>query len=177
MPNDFQANTETHLAFIIEKLDKLATSIDEKTVKQTVFVKARPGLGHTENESSPSSSTQDKLNRELTEKADTLDRALHECRSQKDFWKKRLKCLKLSLITPTLGFQMKLPILSMSTKLKGKPYLMLISKNRKTRLLFALVKGNMAMYCITLGAGSVVTMGTPYMSVESAKQLMIRSRV
>ena len=88
---------------------------------------------------------------------------------KKNFWKKMLKYLKLSLIIPTLGFQMKLLIIYMLTKLKGKPYLMLISKNKITRLLFALVKGNMAMYYITLGAGYVVTMDTPYMSVENAK--------
>ena len=30
---DFQANTKTNLAFIIKKLEKLATSVDEKAVK------------------------------------------------------------------------------------------------------------------------------------------------
>ena len=77
--SDFQANTESSLAFIMDKLEKLATSIDEKTVKQTVFVKARPGLGFSENESSLS--PQDKLNMELTKKADKLDKALHECKA------------------------------------------------------------------------------------------------
>ena len=36
MTSDFQVNNETDLAFIIAKLEKLATSIDEKTVKQNL---------------------------------------------------------------------------------------------------------------------------------------------
>ena len=36
---NFQASTESSLAMIMDKLEKLATSIDEKTVNQTVFVK------------------------------------------------------------------------------------------------------------------------------------------
>ena len=59
---NFQANTETDLAYIIEKLEKLTTSINETNVNQTVFVRARPGLGYSsDNESSPSSYAQDKL--------------------------------------------------------------------------------------------------------------------
>ena len=89
--SDFQASTESSLAMIIDKLEKLATSIDENIVNQTVFVKARPGLGFSGNASSLS--PQDKLNMELTEKTDKLSKALHESKAQNDYLAEKVKVL------------------------------------------------------------------------------------
>ena len=76
----------------MDKLEKLATSIDEKTVNQTVFVKARPGLGFSEDVSSLS--PQEKLNMELTEKADKLSKALRESKAQNDYLAEKVKVLE-----------------------------------------------------------------------------------
>ena len=90
--SNFQATTESSLAMIMDKLEKLATSIDEKTVNQTVFVKARPGLGFSEDASTLS--PQDKLNMELTEKADKLSKELHKSKSQNEYLAAKVKVLE-----------------------------------------------------------------------------------
>ena len=64
---------------MLSKITDLTDLVNEKTTNQTVFVKVRTGLGFSENESSLS--PQDKLNMELTEKADKLNKALHECKT------------------------------------------------------------------------------------------------
>ena len=77
------------LDLIHDKLDTLTKSFDHKTVNQTVFVKARPGLGYEDGpntifvkarpslgyEDGPNTitSASDKLAKELTQKIDNLD--------------------------------------------------------------------------------------------------------
>lgn len=85
--------TEEKLDIIIEKIDNLAKSIDAKTVNQTVFVKARPGLGY-EDGPEHSNTASDKLVKELTEKVQFLDQALHTCKSNNDHLKEKVKVLE-----------------------------------------------------------------------------------
>ena len=68
---------ESVIQLILNKLETLTDSINEKTVNQTVFVRARPGLGY-DSKMTPLlvpllKLSQEKLTRELTKKAETLD--------------------------------------------------------------------------------------------------------
>ena len=75
------------LVEIIDKLDVLTTSINEKTVNQTVFVKQRYGIGYPgkENSKDSCSAENEKLRRELVEKNETLNFALQTSRDKNQF--------------------------------------------------------------------------------------------
>ena len=82
----------TKLDLILDKLDTLTKSINEKTVNQTVFVKARPGLGYEDGPNTVTSAS-DKLAKELTEKIDNLDKALQTSKSNNQYLKDKIHVL------------------------------------------------------------------------------------
>ena len=68
-PKIITSNKESDIPLILNKIETLTNSINEKTINQIVIVHARPGLGYdSENDSSACSSAHEKLTRELTEK-------------------------------------------------------------------------------------------------------------
>ena len=81
------------LDLILDKLDTLTKSIDDKTVNQTVFVKARPGLGYEDGPNTVTSAS-DKLAKELTEKIDNLDKALQTSKSNNKYLKDKITVLE-----------------------------------------------------------------------------------
>ena len=78
---------------IMTKLDSISASIEAKSVPQTVFVKARPGLGFNEHENSPKDS-KDKLVKELNEKVHSLDQSLHAYKENNSYLKEKVKVLE-----------------------------------------------------------------------------------
>lgn len=75
------------------KIDSISASIEAKSVPQTVFLKAIPGLGFNEHENT-SSDSKDKLVKELTEKVHSLDQSLHACKENNFYLKEKVKVLE-----------------------------------------------------------------------------------
>ena len=92
---NLESKVESDLGIIIAKITELNESINKNTVNQTVFVRARTGIGYNSDvDSSKCSSANEKLTRELNEKAETLDKALQICRSKNEFLEKKVKALE-----------------------------------------------------------------------------------
>ena len=88
--------TDSKIDLILDKLDTLTKSINEKTVNQTVFVKARPGLGYEDGPNTVTSAS-DKLAKELTEKIENLDKALQTSKSNNQYLKDKIAVLEKGL--------------------------------------------------------------------------------
>ena len=90
-PSD--SNVSTKLDTIMDKLDKLTKSIDAKTVNQTVFVRARPGLGYSP-EDATSCSQDVPLTISLTAKIESLSKELQSCKSKNDHLEHKMQALE-----------------------------------------------------------------------------------
>ena len=85
----------TSVDMILSKLDSISACIESRTMPQTVFFKARPGLGFNENENL-SNSPQDKFVKELTEKVHSLDQYFHAYKENNVYLKEKVKVLEQS---------------------------------------------------------------------------------
>ena len=92
---NLESKVESDLGIIIAKITELNDSINKNTVNQTIFVRSRTGIGYDSDVgSSKCSSVNEKLTRELSKKAETLDKALQICRSKNEFLEKKVKALE-----------------------------------------------------------------------------------
>ena len=88
----------TTLDQIMTKLDSIYDSIEAKSVPQTVFVKARPGLGYNESDENTTGDANARLIQTLTEKVHTLDQSLHACKENNSYLKEKVKVHEFQII-------------------------------------------------------------------------------
>src|ERR1044071_7545151 len=88
-------NSKHSLDLILTKITNLTELIDKKMVNQTVFVKEKIGLGYNPDGSQAKGNlSHEKLNQELSLKAETLDKALQACKSRNEFLEEKVKALE-----------------------------------------------------------------------------------